>query len=197
MPIVTDINELDLNGTYTYADYLNWRFSEMVELFKGKIARMSPAPILEHQRITGRIFSELERPFRRSACQVFVAPFDVRLPIKSGSTDDGRIYTVVQPDVCVVCEASKLDKRGCIGAPDMVIEVLSPGNFNRDIKSKFALYEESGVKEYWIVSGGEKSVTVYLLDGEKYQLAGEYADPGLIPVTVLPGFSIEWSEVFT
>ena len=193
MKFITDINELDLNGTYTYADYLTWRFDEYVELFRGRIKRMSPAPKRLHQRITGRIYAEIETSLRRKPCDVYIAPFDVRLPKKG----EAEIHTVVQPDVCIVCDPAKLDEQGCVGSPDTVIEVLSKGNVDRDINEKFSLYEESGVPEYWIVSPGEKTITCYRLDEHnRYKLSGEYADPGPVPVASLPGFSIQWETVF-
>ena len=193
MKFITDINELDVNGTYTYADYLTWRFDEYVELFRGRIKRMSPAPKRLHQRIAGRIFSEIETFLRRKPCNVYIAPFDVRLPKKG----EAEIYTVVQPDICIICDPAKLDEQGCVGAPDTIIEVLSKGNVDRDINEKFSLYEESGVPEYWIVSPGEKTITCYRLDEKgHYKLSGEYADPGAVPVASLPGFSMQWEIIF-
>lgn len=189
---VTDINELDPNGTYTYADYLTWRFDEYVELFRGKLRRMSPAPKRLHQRIAGRIFSELKNFLRRKPCDVYISPFDVRLP-KPGLQD---VYTVVQPDVSIVCDRSKLDEAGCCGAPETVIEVLSKKNIDRDIREKFSLYEESGVPEYWIVSPGEKTITCYLLNEGKYKLSGEYGEPGSIPVASLPEYTMQWEDIF-
>ena len=191
--IVTDINELDPNGVYTYADYLTWRFDEYVELLRGRLRRMSPAPKRRHQDISGNIFSEIKSFLRRKRCKVYIAPFDVRLP-KKGSNE---IYTVIQPDVCIICDPKKLDEAGCLGTPDTIIEVLSKGNVDRDINEKFALYEESGVPEYWIVSPGEKTVTCYLLNAEgQYKLSGEYADPRLIPVASLPEYKIQWEDSF-
>lgn len=179
---VNDISELDPNGIYTYADYLTWRFDEYVELFRGRLKRMSPAPKRRHQDVAGNIFSELKNFLRRKPCKVYVAPFDVRLPKK----DNNEIYTVVQPDVCIVCDPAKLDDAGCLGTPDTIIEVLSKGNVDRDINEKFSLYEESGVPEYWIVSPGEKTVTCYVLNAEgKYKLSGEYADRGPVPAASL------------
>lgn len=189
---ITDINQLDPNGTYTYADYLTWRFEEYVELFRGKLKRMSPAPKRKHQDIAGNIFSDIKLFLRRKPCKVYIAPFDVRLP-KAGFED---VYTVVQPDVCIVCDEAKLDEAGCMGAPDTIIEVLSKGNVDRDIKEKFALYEESGVPEYWIVWPGEKTVTCYMLNEGKYKLSGEYSDPGAIPIASLPGFTLQWENIF-
>ena len=196
MDIITDINQLDMDGTYTYADYMKWRFDEYVELFRGKVMRISPAPLRQHQLLALRISSRLEQFLRRKKCQVYIAPFDVRFPKKNITTDEA-IYTVVQPDVCIICDPEKLDRRGCIGAPDTIIEILSQGNVNRDIKQKFDLYQEHGVREYWIIAPGERTISVYHLNAAgAYELSGEYADPGPVPVLSLPDFSLEWSDIF-
>lgn len=197
MAPITDINQLDPQGTYTYADYLQWRFEEYVELFRGKVMRMSPAPLRQHQIIAGRIFAPIERYLRKKPCDVYIAPFDVRLPKAKTEVGDKQIYTVVQPDVCIICDPAKLDRRGCIGAPDTIIEILSAGNLDRDLKKKFDLYQEHGVKEYWIVGPGLQSVTIYTLnEAGLYQLAGEYSEPGPIPMQSLPGFSLLWEDIF-
>jgi len=196
MELITDINQLDPHGTYSYADYMQWRLDETVELFRGKIMRMSPALLREHQRVSRRITSLLDSFLFKKKCEVYSAPFDVRLPKKS-TTSDEAIYTVVQPDICIICDPSKLDRRGCIGAPDTVIEILSQGNLDRDIKQKFRLYEEHGVKEYWIVAPGIQTIAVYQLSEEgKYELSQEYDNAGDIPVASLPGFSIPWEHIF-
>jgi Uma2 family endonuclease len=193
---ITDINQLDPQKTYTYADYLQWKFDEYVELFRGKLMRMSPAPRRLHQTVAGNIFGPIQRFLRKKPCNVYISPFDVRLPKKS-DTSDKAIYTVVQPDISIICDQSKLDERGCIGAPDTIIEILSPGNVDRDLKKKFDLYEEHGVPEYWIVAPGIKNVTVYLLNGAgKYELRGEYDGNGPIPLQSLPDFSLMWEDIF-
>jgi Uma2 family endonuclease len=196
MEVITSLEQLDLSKKYSYKEYLTWQFKDVVELIKGRIMKMSPAPLLKHQVVTGRIFADIEQYLRRKECSVFIAPFDVRLPKRSENTDE-QIFSVVQPDICIVCDPAKLDRRGCIGAPDMIVEVLSPGNMVRDAKIKFDLYEEFGIREYWIVSPGEENVVVYLLEDGKYVLRGEYAEPCMIPVTTLPCFSLDWSEIFT
>ena len=197
MVAITDIKQLDVNARYSYADYLKWRLEEYVELFRGKVVRMSPAPLREHQWIAGNIFSRIHEFLRKKGCQVYMAPFDVRLPQKSAINDDA-IFTVVQPDVCIICDPQKLDKRGCLGAPDTIIEILSKGNIDRDVKRKFDLYQEHGVREYWIVTPGIQTVTAYQLnDTGLYHLHGEYANSGdKIPVASLPGFSLSWDEIF-
>ena len=138
---VTNINQLDIaNGFYTYADYLLWKFEERLELIKGKIFRMSPAPAIAHQRVSRKLSGELYNFFKGKTCELFTAPFDVVLPNAHGKED-----SVVQPDLCVVCAPEKLaDGKCCVGAPDLVIEILSPHNSMRDLDMKFHLYEEAG-----------------------------------------------------
>ena len=164
--LITDINQLDVNGTYTYADYLLWRFKEQVELLRGKLFKMSPAPREIHQRVLNEINFELMSFFRNKTCRVYPAPFDVRLPTKG--TADNQIYTIVQPDLCVVCDLEKIDERGCIGAPDLVVEILSPSNSRKDLKDKYEIYQEAGVPEYWIVDADDKAIYRYVLEGDTY-----------------------------
>ena len=194
MPI-TNLSQLDPSKTYTYADYLTWRFEEFVELIKGKLMRPMAGPSRLHQVYSLNIASEVRQYLKGSPCQVYTAPFDVRLTT-AGANGDEQIRTVVQPDICVVCDRAKLDDRGCLGAPDWIVEILSPGNTARDTRSKFDLYEESGVLEYWLVFPGLKTVACYVLDQEQYRLAAEYAAPGPIPVATLPGLALEWTDIF-
>lgn len=196
MPI-TSLSDLDPNGTYSYADYLSWQFTELVELLRGKIMRRMSAPTDRHQDLVGEIHFLLKGHLRRQACQVRVAPYDVRLP-KRGLTADAAIYTVVQPDVCVICDPAKIEPRGCLGAPDLIVEVLSPGTAARDWKDKFDLYEEAGVGEYWIVMPLNDDVSVFVLDEitGRYRLVGEYAGPGPIPCRTLPTLALDWADIF-
>jgi Uma2 family endonuclease len=164
--IITDINQLDPNGSYTYADYLKWKFNERVELFKGRIFRMSPAPNRFHQQLSLKLTNKLFRHFETASCDLYVAPFDVRLVITK--SNDTKVITVVQPDLCVICDENKLDDKGCNGAPDLIVEILSPGNSKKEMGIKFDLYEENGVKEYWIVEPAEKSIFIYTLQNKKF-----------------------------
>ncbi|WP_324682450.1 Uma2 family endonuclease [Bibersteinia trehalosi] len=134
---ITDLKQLDPKESYTYADYLKWKFKESVELIKGKIMEMPPAPTRFHQRISMKLTSEFLNVFDNHQCQLYAAPFDVRFPDK-----DGKIKTVVQPDLCVICDQNKLDERGCLGAPDLVVEILSPGNTKKEMKDKYELYQD-------------------------------------------------------
>ncbi|MGA0560307.1 Uma2 family endonuclease [Larkinella sp. VNQ87] len=200
MTTITDFSQLDLSKRYTYADYLTWEFDESVELIKGWVYRMSPAPKRIHQRVSGRLFSDIEQRLRGKTCEVYHAPFDVRLTTTSllanRRGEPEQIETVVQPDICVICDPDKLDDRGCLGAPDWIIEILSPGTVVRDLRDKFDLYEENGVGEYWTVAPGEKAIHVFLHDGIKYQPAGTYVEPGPVPVRTIENFSVEWRDVF-
>lgn len=194
MEAITDIEQLDLNGSYTYADYLKWQFQERLELFRGKIFKMSPAPSRNHQFILGKLHVGIATFFQKKSCNIYLAPFDVRL-VKT-KTNDERIQTVVQPDLCVVCDENKLDDRGCNGAPDLVIEILSPGNTKKEMGIKFDLYEENGVKEYWIVEPADKTIFVYTLQNEKYIGMKPLTEDDKIKSPLFPEFNFELAEIF-
>ncbi len=194
--MTTDISQLDLNGTYSYADYLNWNFKERIELIMGKIFKMSPAPAMKHQRIASRMASQLYTSFKNKPCEVFFAPFDVRLTFKDKKTDKD-IETVVQPDICVICDETKLDKRGCLGSPDLVIEILSPGNSKKEMKQKFQVYEASGVREYWLVEPKDCCVFIYTLNEEsKYIGHRPMTDDEIMYSHIFPEMKIDLAVIF-
>ena len=171
MAVITDLAQLDPDGTYSYADYLTWRFKERVELFRGKIMKISPAPSIRHQETAFRLSRQMDNSLSGNPCRIFFAPFDVRLYNRKKSAEaDEDIFTVVQPDLCIICDSAKLeDGRSCNGAPDLVIEILSPGNTKKEKKNKFELYEEAGVREYWLVEPSDDSVIIYVLnEAERY-----------------------------
>lgn len=190
--VITNIDQLDLKKTYTYADYLLWQFSERVELIKGYILKMSPAPNRNHQKISMNLSRDLSYFFKSKQCNLYAAPFDVRLPIKSGKKDT----TVVQPDLCIICDESKLDEQGCNGAPDLIVEILSASNSKHDIDTKFKLYEEAGVKEYWIVEPYDKMVLVYTLIDEKYIGLKPFSEGEIIDSPLFPDLKLATDEVF-
>lgn len=191
------VEEPDPSLNYTYADYLQWKFEEQVELIRGKVFKMSPAPAPGHQQISISVASELYQFLKGKKCQVFAAPFDVRLH-KKNKTKDEQITTVVQPDVCVICDESKIDARGCLGAPDLIIEILSPGNTEKEVKLKFELYEEAGVKEYWVVYPAEQNIAVFFLnEAGKYQGAKIYAGNDNIKSIAVNGLTIKLHDIFT
>jgi|JI10StandDraft_1071094.scaffolds.fasta_scaffold59602_2 Uma2 family endonuclease len=194
--IITNIDQLDLNGSYTYADYLLWQFSERVELIKGKIFKMSPAPSRKHQVFSLRLTRFLDRYFEHKNCGLYVAPFDVRLINFKKSTDNNKVFSVVQPDICVICDTSKLDDKGCIGSPDLVVEILSPGNSKKEMGIKFDLYEENGVKEYWIVEPAENSIFVYTLQNGKYIGLKPFIEDQQMKSPLFPELNFEIKKVF-
>jgi Uma2 family endonuclease len=188
---ITNINQLDLNKTYTFADYLLWRFKERVELIKGKILKMSPAPAPNHQRIARKLSLNLGNFFENKSCEFFFAPFDVRLPNKTG-----EILTVVQPDLCVICDRDKIDDKGCLGAPDLVIEILSPGNSKKEMNLKFSLYEESGVWEYWVVDSSEKFILIYSLENGEYISRKPVADGEMLQSIKFPDLRFSTQDLY-
>lgn len=190
------VNEPDIEyGCYSYADYLTWEMDEMVELIKGKIFKRDiAAPALNHQRISMRLSVQLFNFLKGKTCQVFHAPFDVRLPVKSRKNQD--IDTVVQPDICVVCDPDKLDAAGCIGAPDLVVEILSPGNNKRELKNKFEVYEEAEIREYWVIHPNEQTLLIYSLINGKYQASRFFVSGDEITSVCLPGFTLDLADVF-
>ncbi len=192
------IEEPDLSGTHTYSDYLTWQWTEMAELIRGKIYKMSPAPSSTHQKISGKLFLKIGNFLEHKRCQLFSAPFDVRLPQSPKKTTDNDIYTVVQPDLCVVCDPTKIDERGCLGAPDWIIEILSQHTSSKDLREKFDVYEEAGVKEYWVVHPQEQTLLVYTLNAKgKYEgILKPYIRTDCISPITLPGLTINLEEVF-
>lgn len=188
--------EAATKDSYTYGDYSEWPDEERWELIDGIPYNMSPAPSRIHQKITGELFRLIANYLTGKECEVYIAPFDVRLP--KGDENDEQIDTVVQPDLVVVCERKKLDERGCKGAPDLVVEVLSPGTAAKDMKIKLALYERVGVKEYWLVDPGNKTVQVYQLETSgRYGRPGIYTDTDQIKVGLFPDLEIDLTSVFS
>jgi Uma2 family endonuclease len=181
---------------FTYSDYLTWPDDERWELIDGEAYMMSPAPTRRHQEISIELSSQIHQHLKGKSCKVYTAPFDVRLPEKHDATDD-EIETVVQPDIVVICDPDKLDDKGCKGAPDFVVEILSPRTAEHDLKDKFYLYQRVGVREYWIVNQTDRTLMVF-----KLNLAGEYGRPemygsrDIVAVPLLGDLEIDLAEVF-
>lgn len=190
------VEEPDPSVDYTYADYVKWKFKERLELIRGKIFKMSPAPNTAHQTVAAKLFNDFYTFLKDKTCNSYIAPYDVRLPVKNRKKDN-QIYTVVQPDVFIVCDTSIIDARGCCGAPDLVVEILSPGNSKKEVRLKFELYEEAGVKEYWIINPHEENLIVFILNHEgKYENAKMYTDGDILTTDILPGYKINVNEIF-
>jgi len=189
------LSDLDFDKTYTYADYLQWTFDDRLEILKGKLFKMTPAPNRFHQDVSGIIFRDIANHLKGRPCKVYSAPFDVRLSRKN--TADESVTTVFQPDICVICDLTKLDDRGCVGAPDIVVEILSPGNNKKELRNKYEIYEEAGVLEYWIIWPLEKTFLRYTLnEAGKYTASRVLTLGDEVTTPVLPGFILDLEEVF-
>ncbi len=181
---------------YTFADVLTWPDDERAELIDGEVVMMAP-PTTTHQLISGEIFRQLANYLEGKKCRAIPAPFAVRLFEKDGEAPED-IDTVVEPDISIVCDTSKLDKHGCKGAPDMVVEILSPSTQRHDRLVKLNLYQRAGVREYWIVDPENQSVMVFLPDSNgSFKLHEDYNRKDVAKVNVLDGCFIELSKVFS
>ena len=194
--MITSLDQLDPGKKYTYADYLTWQFQERVELIFGKIFRMSPAPKTYHQTLATELLYRVRKQLEGKEGKVFTAPFDVRLPL-TANIPVNKTENIVQPDICVVCDLSKLDERGCHGAPDLIIEIVSKSSVKKDFHEKYDLYEQAGVKEYWIVNPNDISISVCLLNSTgKYQVQKPHTLGDTLQCTVLPGLEINIEETY-
>ena len=180
---------------YTFADVLEWPDDERAELINGEIFLMAPSPSRGHQGISVELTRQFANYLEGKKCKAYHAPFDVRLFEKEGDAPED-VDTVVEPDLVVICDPSKLDDRGCKGAPDMVVEILSPSTQRHDRLVKLGLYQRAGVREYWIVSPEEQTVQVFLQQDGSLQLHEVYDRQGVAKVNVLDGCFIELSKVF-
>ncbi len=185
---------------FTYRDYLTWSDEERWELINGVAYNMSPAPSRIHQMIMGELYRQIANYLLGKSCEAYVAPFDVRLPEVDENTAslaaDEEIITVVQPDIVVVCDKDKLDDRGCNGAPDIVIEVLSPYTVKKDFVTKYHLYERHKVKQYWIFDHETKEVVIFKLKNDKYGEPEEYNKDDKIRVDMFTDFEIDLTAIF-
>jgi len=188
--------ELDLTKRYSYADYLTWFDNVRRELIDGFIHLMSPAPSIKHQVVALNISTIINIYLKNKKCKVLIAPADVRL-LNNQKKADKDVFSVVQPDLFIVCDLAKLDDKGCMGAPDMIVEIVSLSNTKYDVKTKFNLYQENGVREYWIVFPYDKMVQVFLLDENgKYQHQANYTEEDKVKVNIFEDLYIDLKDVF-
>jgi Uma2 family endonuclease len=182
--------------SFTYADYRGWQGDERWELIEGEAFLMSPAPSWPHQRLLVALAGQIYATLEGKTCQLAVAPFDVRLP-RSDEADD-QIDTVLQPDLAVICDPAKLDRAGCRGAPDFVIEILSPATSVRDQIAKRDVYQRHGVRELWLVDPDTRGFTVYRLDpaSRRFARAPESRAEGRTRCAAVPGLEIDWQRAF-
>ena len=181
--------------TYTYADYLKFPKDFKSEIIDGVVYDMAPAPLRKHQDISGEIFRQIANFLSKENCKVYSAPFDVRFGEKKD--ENFEITNVVQPDLSIICDEDKLDEKGCIGAPDWIIEILSPSTTKIDLQDKFDLYEKFGVKEYWIVEPVEQFILVFTLNEKgKYENTARLTTDKNGKPTIFTDFEINIAEVF-
>jgi len=193
-PLIKKLNEKS-DEKFSYADYLSWPDDERWEIIEGVAYDMSPSPTTEHQGISFKLSGILYAFLKDKKCKAFAAPFDVRLAETNDEVDE-ELKTVVQPDIAVVCDQNKLDKRGCYGAPDITVEILSPSTSYKDQTEKLLLYEKHRVKEYWIVNPDAKYVMIYRLEGVKYGKPEYLTENDTIKSMALDGLEIDLSEVW-
>ncbi|MBF0409859.1 MAG: Uma2 family endonuclease [Candidatus Riflebacteria bacterium] len=185
----------EVRNDYTYGDYLNWPDEERYEIIDGEVFDMTPAPLTVHQRILLNLALPFGNYLKGKPCKLFIAPFDIRLP--KADEPDKDVRTVVQPDLVVICEKIKIDRRGCRGAPDLAIEILSPSTASKDSIRKLALYESHGVKEYWIINPETETLTVFWLSEKgKYSPGKKYSKNESISPHIFPELKIQISEIF-
>ena len=198
MENIVSLSQLNIeDGVYSYADYLTWKFEQTVELIKGKILPLS-APSRKHQDISWRLTLQIGNYFAKHTCKAYAAPFDVRLYDKEKSLKaNTAIYSVVQHDICIICDLTKLDDRGCLGSPDLVIEILSPGNSSKEMKIKKALYEENGIKEYLIFDPEHQNVfQFHLTQQDIYSPATIYVSDEVVTSVIFPELKFDLNDIF-
>ena len=179
---------------FTGGDLLTWDDGKRYELYDGRPFALA-SPTSTHQRISAELLRQLGNFLVDKPCRVFAAPYDVFLFAREGDSLNAQT-NLVQPDLCVICDASKIEERGCRGAPDLVIEILSPSSRGNDRVKKFNLYQEAGVREYWIVSPEERSVWSFVLRDGRYESAAAGGPDGAFPVQIMPDCRVDLARVF-
>ena len=180
---------------YTYEDYASWPENERWQILDG-VPYMQATPTSKHQKVSGELFLQIGNYLKGKTCDVYSAPFGVRLPEKNKKKDKD-ILNVVEPDISVICDKSKIDEKGCLGAPDLVIEILSPSSVKLDKIIKFKKYEKAGVKEYWVVDIENRIVEVYRLQGKsKFGKIDIYSEEDKVKVSIFDDLQIDLAEVF-
>jgi Uma2 family endonuclease len=191
---LSSVAEPDMSAEYTAGDYMQWTFEGLYELIRGKVFKMSPAPSSKHQYISTVLTGNFYKILKTSPCTLYSAPFDVYLVKENENFKKGK--NILQPDLVVVCDKNKITDFGCVGAPDLVVEIISPHSSTRDLKYKFSLYEEYGVKEYWIVFPAEKVIQIFNLHDGKYGVPKMFAASGMVKSTLFPELKVDMEEIF-
>ena len=190
---MTNSTKKNIKRKYSYADYIQWDNDKRYEIIEGVVYDMN-APLRFHQEILVELSRQFANYLKNHSCKIYVAPFDVRLPKRSRKND--KIHTVIQPDISIVCDKNKLDKHGCVGAPDLIVEILSPSTASKDHIKKRRLYEQHKVNEYWLVDPSNRIVTIYNLENKSYGKPQVFNASAKIIPALFPELEIDMSEVF-
>jgi Uma2 family endonuclease len=185
---------IDYNKVYTYADYLKLEIDEMVEIIRGKVFRMSPAPRINHQTLSFNLLLQIGKKLENKNCRIFHAPIDIVLPIENKKRN--KSTTVVQPDICVICNPSIIEDKAIFGTPDFIIEIVAGKDLKKDTQIKYSVYEEAGVGEYWIVFVDILCVEVFIMENGKFRRLNTFSEDDIVPVKTLPGLSISIDDIF-
>ncbi len=179
--------------TFSYADYQHWDDGQRWELIDGEAYAMSPAPVVDHQTVVGAVFAQFYQQLRGKPCKPMLSPLDVLLP-RAGEAND-NVTTTVQPDLLIVCDPNKIERKFVRGAPDFILEVVSPGHASYDHVLKRRRYEQAGVRELWLVDPAERVLWVYVLQDGVYTNVSVQELAGARPLAILPEVSVDWDAV--
>ncbi len=185
--------KLNTPRSFTYADYQHWDDGQRWELIDGEAYAMSPAPVVDHQTVVGEVFRQVANALHGQPCKPMLSPLDVLLPVSQEANDD--VTTTVQPDVLIVCDPSKIERKCVRGAPDFILEVVSPGHASYDHVRKRRRYEQAGVRELWLVDPAERVLWVYVLEEGAYRSVSVQELLGTTPLAILPQVAVHWDEV--
>ncbi len=178
---------------FTWADYQKWPDEQRCEIIDGQICDMTPAPGTAHQEVSANLMYEFCGFFKGKPCKVFAAPFDVRLAEKKETHN--KCSNVVQPDISIICDQKKIDEKGCAGAPDLIVEILSPSTASKDQVKKRRLYERHGVKEYWLIHPIERYAHIYALKGDNFEFIGVFDDAATLESQVFTGLAVKMADI--
>ncbi|WP_246516675.1 Uma2 family endonuclease [Salicibibacter cibarius] len=183
------------NGSSSYADYLQWNKDLRCEAFDGMIVNMTPSPTPGHQKIQVELSVEIGSYLREKDCEILTAPLDVCL-FATPETPNEEIKNWIQPDLMIVCDPKKIEEKRIIGAPDLVIEILSPATARTDRLTKYNKYEEAGVKEYWIVDPHHETVEVFVLQDQSFERVDVFTKNDVVKVSLFPDFEVQLNKIF-
>ena len=178
---------------FTWADYQQWPDEQRCEIIDGQVYDMTPAPGTSHQELLMNLAARIYEYLKDKPCKIFVAPFDVRLSEKKENRNS--CSNVVQPDISIICDQKKIDEKGCVGAPDMVVEILSASTASKDQVKKRRLYERHGVKEYWLIHPIERYAHIYALKGDNFEFIGVFDDTATLESQLFTGLAVKMAEI--